>query len=247
MIIMTTRGAAPGNDTNIPTVRSNEGPRTHDIPPSIRILFDDSPLDPVSYPRKAAALLAVLVFLSNATMIGAWVYFKISDLWMSWAESSVPLESVNAFQALVSVGAGAVVFAALFLIVLLANVVAFGRNRIWPREVDVAKTTMLQFGFSPPFGAVVLAAHLVTRTSYYDQGLAFVPLSLIVVYFAWFALMGMKIRGGMAAIIGKRGKAAGNALVIYAVVIGILFLLILLVALPAIADYPADWVYRVIF
>jgi hypothetical protein len=132
------------------------------------------------------------------------------------------------------------------LVVLLVNAIAFGVNRIRPREVDAGKVTVLQFGFSPLYSAIMLVAHVATQTHYYDQGLTFVPFTLTAVYFAWLALMGVKIRHGMAATIGERGARAGKVMVIRAVVIGILWLFFLML-LPVIADYPSDWLYRVLF
>jgi hypothetical protein len=244
MVNMAKQGTAPGNGTGDAIGRDRQV--NPEFPLSIRVLFDDSPIDPASYPRKASALLVVLVFVSNAMMIGAWVYFRLSDLWMTWTESTVPLDLVLFLQAVVSTGAGAVIFVALFLIILLVNTIGFGINRIKPREVDVGKVTVLQFGFSPLFNAIIITAHIVTQTHYYDQGLAFVSFSLTGVYFAWLALMGVKIKRGMAATIGKRGTLAGKGMVIRAIVIGIVWLLFI-VALPVIADYPHDWAYRVFF
>jgi hypothetical protein len=244
MINVAKQETGPGNGTSASIER--ESVTRHKLPLSIRVLFDDSSVDPVSYPRKASAILALLVFVSNAMMIGAWAYFRLSDLWMVWTERLVPLDLVQLLQVIVSIGAGAVVFAALFLIVLLVNAIAFGVNRIWPREVDAGKVTVLQFGFSPLFSAIIIVAHVITQTHYYDQGLAFVPFSLTVVYFAWLALMGVKIRRGMAATIGERGAIAGKDIVIWAVVIGILWLLFI-VSLPVIVGDPPDWIYRIIF
>jgi hypothetical protein len=130
--------------------------------------------------------------------------------------------------------------------VLLVNGIALGANRIGIREVNGLKLTVLQFGFSPVFGALLLAMQLVTQTHYYDQGLLFVPFSLAIIFFAWLSVLGWKLLRGMQQAVGRRGVLAGLTAVIQPAVLGVVYITFLL-ALPTIFGYTLALAYPVIF